>query len=132
MKIKSKNPKVSSMKLCVPLDGVVDIDANGIVDVSTKCAIQLVNGTNDWEYLNKKTVETKSDDDDDDEEEDDVDERKQFEEGLSKMQLADMKTMAKEAEYPEEEWSKLSSKKIMISYLLKKYDEASDVDEEED
>lgn len=120
------------MKLCVPLDGVVDIDANGIVDVSAKCAIQLVNGTNDWEYLNKKTVETESDNDEEEEEEDDVDERKQFEEGLSKMQLADMKIMAKEAGYPEEEWSKLSSKKIMISYLLKKYDEASDIDEEED
>ena len=53
MKIKAKNPKISSMKLIVPIDGEISIDANGVTDVSPKCAIALVTGTNDWNYASK-------------------------------------------------------------------------------
>ena len=38
MKIKAKNPKNSSMQLIVPVDGLITIDANGVTDVSAKCA----------------------------------------------------------------------------------------------
>lgn len=70
MKIKSKNPKVASMKLIVPIDGEITIDADGVAEVSPKCAIQLVTGTNDWAYASK-AKESKATDTVDDEEEDD-------------------------------------------------------------
>jgi len=138
MKIKAKNPKVASMKLCVPVDGTINIDADGVTDVSPKCAAYLITGTNDWDYLKKKTEKVVDDDDDEeDDEEDDtkLSEKEEFEEGLKNMQLVDMKNMAKEAGYPEAEWEKLTSKKLMSSYLLKKFDEVnveSSDDEEED
>jgi len=138
MKIKAKNPKVASMKLCVPVDGIIDIDGNGVTDVSPKCAAHLVTGTNDWDYLKKKTEEVVEDEVDDEEDDTELSNREEFEKGLKNMQLADMKAMAKEAEYPKDEWSKLTSKKLMSSYLLKKFDEVMNVegsdeeDEEED
>lgn len=132
MKIKAKNPKIASIKLCVPFDGVIDIDANGVVEVSPKCAVQLVTGTNDWEYVKKAGVadpvikEQEEESEEEEEEEEDIDYREEFEKGLKTMTVIDMKAMAKEAEYPEAEWTKLSSKKIMSAYLLKKFDEAGD------
>lgn len=137
MKIKAKNPKNSSMQLIVPVDGLITIDANGVADVSAKCAAVLVTSTNDWEYIKKATAPS----DDSDEEEDNVDEdtsdREKFEAHLDTLTLAQMKDLAKEGEMPEEEYNKLNSKKLMKAYLLKKYDEAaeageSDNDEEED
>lgn len=121
MKIKAKNSKVASMKLIVPIDGVIDIDSNGIADVSPKCAVQLVNGTNDWEYLKKNVTEIEETDNESKDEE--VSERDELVSGLKEMKLEDMKTMASEAGYPEEEWEKITSKKLMSSYLLKKFDE---------
>ena len=135
MKIKAKNPKVASMKLCVPVDGIIDIDFNGITDVSPKCAIQLVTGTNDWDYLKNKTEEVIVENEIENEKTIEISEREEFEKGLKNMQLADIKTLAREAKYPEEEWIKLTSKKLMVSYLLKKFDEVNSEefdDEEED
>lgn len=109
------------MKLIVPIDGVIDIDSNGIADVSPKCAVQLVNGTNDWEYLKKNVTEIEETDNESKDEE--VSERDELVSGLKEMKLEDMKTMASEAGYPEEEWEKITSKKLMSSYLLKKFDE---------
>lgn len=132
MKIKAKNPKNSSMQLIVPVDGLITIDTNGVAEVSAKCAAVLVTSTNDWEYAKKAA-------DDSDEEEDDVDEdasdRDKFAAHLDTLTLAQMKDLAKEGEMPEEAYNKLSSKKLMKAYLLKKYDEAAeagDSDEEED
>ena len=131
MKIKAKNPKNSSMQLIVPVDGLITIDANGVAEVSAKCAAVLVTSTNDWEYVKKAAAAS--------EEEDDVDEdasdRDKFEAHLDTLTLAQMKDLAKEGEMPEEEYDKLSSKKLMKAYLLKKYDEAAEageLDEEED
>lgn len=128
MKIKAKNSKVVSMKLIVPIDGLIDIDGNGIADVSPKCAVQLVNSTNDWEYLKKNVPEKEAEDidEDDDELEDENEEsseRDAFQEGLKAMKLEEMKDVATEAGYPEEEWKKLTSKKLMSAYLMKKFDE---------
>ena len=131
MKIKVKNPKNSSLQIIVPVDGLITIDANGVAEVSAKCAAVLVTSTNDWEYVKKAAAA--------DEEEDDVDEdvsdRDKFEAHLDTLTLAQMKDLAKEGEMPEEEYNKLSSKKLMKAYLLKKYDEAAEageLDEEED
>lgn len=125
MKIKSKNSKIVSMKLCVPFDGIVQIDENGIVDVSPKCAVQLVTGTNDWEYLkkeeNKNTIDSEEKSEAS-EESNDYSERELLQRALEKMSLDEMKNMAKEAGYNEKEWGKIATKKLMSAYLLKKFD----------
>ena len=140
MKIKAKNPKIASMKLIVPVDGEISIDGNGVADVSAKCAVALVTGTNDWAYASKAKNAPEVEDEDD-EEEDDTDEasdRDKFEAHLKTLKLEEMKAMAEEGEMPKEEGEKLNSKKLMSAYLLKKYDEAEangeldEDDEEED
>lgn len=123
MKIKSKNPKLASMKLNVPVDGQISIDANGIADVSAKCAVVLVKGTNDWEYLPKAAEIEEADDE---EEETEESERDKFEAHLKTLKLDQLKSLAEEGGMPKEEWEKLGSKKLMIAYLLKKYDEAEE------
>jgi ABC-type Zn2+ transport system substrate-binding protein/surface adhesin len=151
MKIKATNSQIKGMKLCVPVDGVIHIDANGIADVSPKCAAQLVKGTSDWDYWKKEAekiqeeeaqaeedieegnVEQGEEEEEDAEEEEDKD-RKEFENGLNKMKLEDMKDLAVKGEYPEEEWKDITNKKLMAAYLLKKYDEmfAGEGNEEEE
>lgn len=112
MKIKAKNSKVFGIKLNVPVDGLIEIDANGVAEVSEKAAKMLVNGTNDWEYFN-------------DSKGDDGNEVDEVISGLKKMTLAQMIDMAKEAGYPESEYQKFAKKeKLMLAYLIKKYNEA--------
>lgn len=131
MKIKAKNAKIASMKLCVPIDGVINIDHDGIAEVSAKCATFLVKGTNDWDYLRKTVDEdikenaveialenvVKSDE---------LTEREKFENYIDGLSVSEMKNYASEGNLPAEEYDKISSKKLMKAYLLKKYDEMSD------
>ena len=63
MRIKSKNSNIASMKLIVPVDGIITIDENGEVEVSTACAELLVNNTNDWQYAERSDAEGKGGDD---------------------------------------------------------------------
>lgn len=135
MKIKAKNPKISSMKLIVPIDGEISIDANGITDVSPKCAIALVTGTNDWNYaskvkdaVNEATEEGETEEDDDE----GADEREELEAKLKTMSMAELKAMATEGEFPVEEWEKITSKKLLSAYLLQKYDEATEEEGDEE
>lgn len=125
MKIKAKNPSVKSMKLIVPIDGMIDIDANGVAEVTEKAAELLVNKTNDWSYVDsdvKKQIEKEI-----------VDEDAQVVAGIKKMKIEEMIAMAKEAEYPEAEWNKFSQKpKLMAAYLIKKYNEAKLNDDDKD
>lgn len=134
MKIKAKNQNVASMELIVPVDGRISIDANGVAEVSAKCAAVLVKGTNDWDYAKKATA-VQDDEEDDDDNEGEATDRERFESHLDTLTLAQMKEYAKEGEMPEEEYEKLNSKKLMKAYLLKKYDEAEaagELDEEDD
>ena len=131
MKIKAKNQNVASMELIVPVDGRIFIDANGVAEVSPKCAAVLVKSTNDWEYAKKATAVQ----DDEEEEADDNEEatdRDKFVTHLDTLTLAQMKDLAKEGEMPEEEYEKLGTKKLMKAYLLKKYDEAAEAGELDD
>jgi hypothetical protein len=135
MKIKAKNPKISSMKLIVPIDGEISIDANGVTDVSPKCAIALVTGTNDWNYASKvknvvEEVTEEGETEEDDVEE--VNEREELEAKLKTMSMSELKAMATEGEFPVEEWEKISSKKLLAAYLLQKYDEATEEGDEEE
>lgn len=141
MKIKAKNSKIASMKLCVPVDGVISIDYSGVAEVSPKCAALLVKGTNDWEYLKKSAAKTEEEEktstdeveepeaEEEETEEDGKSDRERFEAYLDGLTVAQMKDYAKEGNLPAEEYDKLSSKKLMKAYLLKKYDETA---EEED
>lgn len=135
MKIKAKNPKISSMKLIVPIDGEISIDANGVTDVSPKCAIALVTGTNDWNYASKVKDAVDEATEEGETEEDDVeeaDEREELEAKLKTMSMAELKAMATEGEFPVEEWEKIGSKKLLAAYLLQKYDEATEEGDEEE
>lgn len=132
MKIKAKNSKIASMKLCVPIDGVINIDHDGIADVSVKCATMLVKGTNDWEYLRKASGEDTENIEDDSTLENVVESKEQsdrdkFEGYLDGLSVSEMKDYAKEGNLPVEEYDKIVSKKLMKAYLLKKYDETSEV-----
>ena len=138
MKIKAKNPNVVSMELIVPIDGRISIDAKGIADVSAKCAAELVKNTNDWDYLTKKDEEVENEtsgesaDEVDDEVEDEKDEREEFVAHLDSLTFAQLQDFAKEGGMPEEEWKKLTSKKLLKEYLLKKFDETSDEIEDDE
>ena len=114
MKIKAINPKISNTKLIVPIDGMIDVDAEGVSEVSSKCAVLLVNNTSDWEYLKSNQEES------------------ELKDQLDEMKLSEMKDMAQEAGLPEEEWKKLGSKKLMGAYLLKKFDTAIELEDEEE
>ena len=133
MKIKARNSKVASMKLCVPVDGVIDIDANGVAEVSPKCAAVLVKGTNDWDYVKKAAAEKEVEEEEDDTEEggEDLSDKERFSTWLDSLSVSQMKDYAKEGNLPEDEYEKLSSKKLMKAYLLKKYDEAPADEKEE-
>lgn len=120
MKIVSINHSVKSMKLTVPFDGNIDIDANGIAEVSDKCAEALVKGTKDWKYLDedKNSIE-------DGKGEGDVSD-KEIKECINKMSLEEMIELAKESNYPESEWDKFAKNeknatKLMSAYLFKMY-----------
>ena len=138
MKIKAKNQNIASMKLIVPIDGLITIDANGEAEVSPKCAVLLVNNTNDWQYVGKAAKEVTEDpyekDDAEGTENVEKSERELFEEKVKTAKIAELKEMCVEAEFPEEEWKSLS-KALLSAYILKKYDEAtaeSNDDEEDD
>lgn len=124
MKIKAKNSSVKSMKLIVPIDGIIDIDANGVTEVTDKAADLLVNKTNDWNYLDAEDKKL---------DKEPIDEDAEVVAGIKKMKIEDMIAMAKEAEYPEAEWNKFSQKpKLMAAYLIKKYNEAKLNDDDKD
>lgn len=138
MKIQAKNKNIKSMKLSVPVDGLIEIDANGIVEVSEECGRMLIEGTNDWEKFGegkdtkngKKGSEKAPASGKKEEGEGEGDEGqlsdKEAIEALQQLSLADCIETAKAAGYPEKEWEKLSkneksAEKLMRTYLVKKY-----------
>ena len=146
MKIQAKNKNIKSMKLSVPVDGLIEIDANGIVEVSEECGRMLIEGTNDWEKFGegKDTKNGKKGSEkapasgkkEEGEEEGDEGGKGEGDEGqlsdkeaieaLQQLSLADCIETAKAAGYPEKEWEKLSkneksAEKLMRTYLVKKY-----------
>lgn len=133
MKIQAKNNGLQNTKLIVPIDGLILIDKDGIAEVSAKCAVLLVNNTNDWEYVKnseKKTEETPEPEgeettDDGEENPSEEDERALLEEKLNSSTVAELKAMCEEANLPKEEWSKLT-KMLLIKYLMEKYDNSED------
>lgn len=131
MKIKAKNNTVKSIQLMIPYDGIIEIDNDGIAEVSEKAAKVLVECTNDWEYADEKETDAETDNADETttSEADIVDETATSEEkndeiidGIRNMSLDAMITMATEAGYPEKDWKKYAKKdKLMAAYLIKQY-----------
>lgn len=129
MKIKAKNPRlIKSMKLNVPIDGIIEIDENGVAEVSSKCGQMLIEGTNDWEKFGEKKVsdevETNAEAEEKDENADISDE--EVIEGIKKMSLDECVALAKQSGYPEKEWEKFAknekaAEKLMRQYLIKKF-----------
>lgn len=147
MKIKAINKNIKSMKLSVPVDGLIEIDENGMAEVSSKCGKMLIEGTNDWKEFKgdkedseeekvdeqgSKDGEQADNDTTEENEAGEVDKQPTDEEiidGLKKLSLEDCIATAKEAGYPEKEWEKLSknekaAEKLMRNYLVKKYKES--------
>lgn len=130
MKIKAKNNTVKSMQLMIPYDGIIEIDNEGIAEVSEKAAKVLVECTNDWEYADEKETDVETDNVDEtatseaDTTETATSEEKDDEiiDGIRNMSLDAMITMATEAGYPEKDWKKYAKKdKLMAAYLIKQY-----------
>lgn len=129
MKIKAKNPRlIKSMKLNVPIDGIIEIDENGVAEVSSKCGQMLIEGTNDWEKFGEKKVsneeETNAEAGEKDENADISDE--EVIEGIKQMSLDECVALAKQSGYPEKEWEKFAknekaAEKLMRQYLIKKF-----------
>lgn len=126
MKIQALNKNVKSIKLHVPVDGLINIDENGIAEVSAKCGKMLIEGTNDWEEVTdgKVTNKTKKVEEHDDKAQTDDD--LVIIEGLKSLSLDECIKTAKDAGYPEKEWEKFSknekaAEKLMRNYLIKKY-----------
>ena len=137
MKIKAKNPKaVAGIRLIVPFDGLIAIDANGEVEVTDECAKALVTGTNDWLYAEEKAEavaeeETATEEPEEEEETAAAEptEREKFAAELEGMTVAQMKDLCREGGFPEDEWKSLK-RATLIAYLLDKFDHASDAVEE--
>lgn len=130
MKIKAKNSTVKSMQLMIPYDGIIEIDNEGIAEVSEKAAKVLVECTNDWEYADKEETDAEADNTDETSTSEEKDaetstsEEKDDEiiDGIRNMSLDAMITMATEAGYPEKDWKKYAKKdKLMAAYLIKQY-----------
>ena len=138
MKIVAKNKNIKSMKLNVPVDGCIDIDENGIAEVSQSCGEMLIKGTLDWkEFVDgKDTAENEkepeqgnNDGNQESEEGSDAVSNEEIIEGLKKLSLDECIATAKEANYPKKEWEKLSknekaAEKLMRQYLVKKFKES--------
>lgn len=126
------------MKLNVPVDGCIDIDENGIAEVSQSCGMMLINGTLDWKEFSEgkdteesvKEPEQGENDGNQESGEDSNDvSNEEVIEGLKKLSLDECIATAKEAGYPEKEWEKLSknekaAEKLMRQYLVKKFKES--------
>lgn len=128
MKIKARSAAIKSMKLAIPFDGIVEIDAHGVVEVSANAAKALVEGTNDWDVLEEGNApqvnSNEKNNGENDAESDEVIN------GIKKMTLAQMIEMAQQAGYPEEDWGKFAKKdKLMAAYLIKQYNDAKNAAE---
>lgn len=133
MKIKAKNHKaVAGIRLIVPFDGLIAIDANGEVEVTDECAKALVTGTNDWLYAEEKAEAVAEEEtivEEPEEEEEtaaaEPTEREKFAAELEGMTVAQMKDLCREGGFPEAEWKSLK-KATLAAYLLDQFDHASE------
>jgi hypothetical protein len=120
MKIKTEN--IKNAKLVVPIDGLIEIDANGIADVSENCAKIMVEKTNSWKYAEAEAETEAEVSEPEAEAETEVDERAEFEKSIRLKKFDELKKFAIESGCDENEVNSITTKKAMVNYLLDKFD----------
>lgn len=133
MKIKTIRVEVFGLSLIVPIDGRIDIDKDGIADVSEECAKVLTTATNDWDYVVSESDEEIEETDEEDEEdrvEGTVDKTdaetadvEELGDNLKDMTLEQLRETARELNLPEDEWKKILNKSKLSEYIIEKYKE---------
>lgn len=116
MKLKTSNASLYGSRLTVPVDGTIQIDRNGEINVSEACARHLLT-LPEWAVVGKATKE-----DEVPAAEPAEDQDKTIIDQIRAMSLEEMLETAAEAEYPEDEYKKFKKNaKLMAAYLVKKY-----------
>ena len=124
MKLKTSNASLYGSRLTVPVDGTIQIDRNGEINVSEVCARHLLT-LPEWLAVGEAVKEdaapaAKTAEDQD----------KAIIDQIRAMSLEEMLETAAEAEYPEDEYKKFKkNSKLMAAYLVKKYKAAVAVEE---
>lgn len=123
MKLKTNNTALHGSRLTVPVDGTIQIDRNGEINVSEACAAQLLT-LPDWIAVSEGAPAATPEAADSDAE---------VIAAIRSMSMEEMLAAAAEAGYPAEEYSKYKkNSKLMAAYLVKKYKAASEAAKGED
>lgn len=123
MKLKTNNTALHGSRLTVPVDGTIQIDRNGEINVSEACAAQLLT-LPDWIAVSEGAPAATPEAADSDAE---------VIAAIRSMSMEEMLGAAAEAGYPAEEYSKYKkNSKLMAAYLVKKYKAASEAAKDED
>lgn len=124
MKLKTSNASLYGSRLTVPVDGTIQIDRNGEINVSEACARHLLT-LPEWLAVGKGVKEDAAPAAETAEDQD-----KAIIDQIRAMSLEEMLETAAEAEYPEDEYKKFKkNSKLMAAYLVKKYKAAVAVEE---
>ena len=124
MKLKTSNASLYGSRLTVPVDGTIQIDHNGEINVSEACARHLLT-LPEWAVVGKAAKEEEAPAAEPAEDQD-----KAIIDQIRAMSLEEMLETAAEAEYPEDEYKKFKKiAKLMAAYLVKKYKAAVTAEE---
>lgn len=124
MKLKTSNASLYGSRLTVPVDGTIQIDRNGEINVSEVCARHLLT-LPEWLAVGEGVKEDAAPAAETAEDQD-----KAIIDQIRAMSLEEMLETAAEAEYPEDEYKKFKkNSKLMAAYLVKKYKVAVAVEE---
>lgn len=124
MKLKTSNASLCGSRLTVPVDGTIQIDRNGEINVSEACARHLLT-LPEWAVVGKAAKEEEAPAAEPAEDQD-----KAIIDQIRAMSLEEMLETAAEAEYPEDEYKKFKKNaKLMAAYLVKKYKAAVTAEE---
>lgn len=128
MKLKTNNTALHGSRLTVPVDGTIQIDRNGEINVSEACAAQLLT-LPDWIAVSKGAPEKEAPAATPEVANPDA----EVIAAIRSMSMEEMLGAAAEAGYPAEEYSKYKkNSKLMAAYLVKKYKAASEAAKGED
>ena len=126
MKLKTNNTALHGSRLTVPVDGTIQIDRNGEINVSEACAAQLLT-LPDWIAVSKEAPKKEAP------APEAADPDTEVIAAIRSMSMEEMLAAAAEAGYPAEEYSKYKkNSKLMAAYLVKKYKAASEAAKGED
>lgn len=124
MKLKTSNASLYGSRLTVPVDGTIQIDRNGEINVSEVCARHLLT-LPEWLAVGEGVKEDAAPAAETAEDQD-----KAIIDQIRAMSLEEMLETAVEVEYPEDEYKKFKkNSKLMAAYLVKKYKAAVAVEE---